>query len=388
MHRLLPIAVCAMIAPALTAQYVSDFEALTASATGTLLTGQDGYYIPVAGSIDWNVYTYAGNTMGVVANPNGGTNFIAGVSPGANCRAQRALAFDNLSAWRFEFDVNCLYTGTATPTNNIGSCSTQPSTTAAYINGLARWPATPTGATWDADLVYYDAANVSTTGSLPDPNFQGLTANHWYHWAFEFDFVSNRYLAIEITDLGTNVTHRYEPTSMYMFGGSAGAPLPTDFRWFASGSAGNVFAIDNARIVPLQYGLYGAGCAGTNGTPSLAAFNNTLPQLGTTFLAQLANMPTAGGAAVVTLGFSDTTFGAITLPLSLANFGAPGCSILISPEFNSFVLNSGGTAVWALTIPNNPALSGARFLNQGVVLDSGANGLGLTVSNARRGSIR
>lgn len=391
MHRLLPLAALAAITPALSAQYVSDFESLTASAAGTLLTGQDGYYLPaVASSVDWNAYTYAGNTMGVVTNPNGGgNNFIAGVAPGTaigSCRAQHALAFDNLSPWRVEFDVNCLFIGTATPANNIGSVSTQPSTTAAYINGLARWPATLTTTSWDADYVYYDAAGTSVTGSVPDTNFQGLMVNHWYHWATEFDFVSNRMRAVEITDLTTNVTHRWEPTDWYMLGGTAGAPLPTDFRWFASGSAGNVFAIDNAMILPLQYGSYGNGCVGTAGTPNLTALSGT-PMLGTTFTAQLSNLP-ASSLALVTTGFSESSFGAVSLPFDLTPLGAPGCMILVSPDIATLVINSGGTAPWTLAIPNNPALSGLGFLNQGVVFDAGANALGLTTSNARRGFIR
>jgi len=297
------------------------------------------------------------------------------------------MNFDNLSAWRWEFDVNCLFTGTGTPTNNIGSCSTQPSTTAAYINGLARWPVSGTGATWDADLVYFDSAGVTTTGSLPDTNFQGLTANHWYHWAFEFDYVSNRYHAIEITDLSTNVTHRYEPTNMYMFGGAAGAPLPTDFRWFASGSAGNVFAIDNAMILPLMYGSYGTGCAGTAGTPALAAAPGSLPQLGSSFQIMVSNMPTTG-AGLVTTGFSDSAYGSVPLPLDLGLFGAPGCTVLTSPDARNLVLSSGGVAGLTLPIPNTTSLAGIGFFNQALVIDLPANGLGLTSSNARRGWIR
>lgn len=391
MQRLLPIALCASLAPTLCAQYTSDFESLTASAAGTLLTGQDGYYLPpVALSVDWNVFTYAGNTMGVVANPNGGNVFIAGVAPGTaigNCRAQRAMNFDNLSAWRFEFDVNCLFTGTPPAANNIGSCSTQPSTTAAYINGLARWPAALTTTTWDADLVYFDSAGVAVTGSLPDTNFQGLTANHWYHWAFEFDYVSNRYHGMEITDLSTNVTHRYEPTDMYMFGGAAGAPLPTDFRWFASGSAGNVFAIDNATILPLMYGSHGTGCAGTAGTPALSAAPGSLPQLGSSFQIMVSSMPTPG-AGLVTTGFSDTLHGSTPLPLDLGLFGAPGCALLSSPDSLTLVISSGGVAGMTLPIPNTTTLAGVGFHNQALVIDVAANGLGLTTSNARHGWIR
>ena len=54
-----------------TAQYTSDFEGslYTGSAAGDILTGQDGFYIPVPGSYDGLVYTYAGNALGLPANP-------------------------------------------------------------------------------------------------------------------------------------------------------------------------------------------------------------------------------------------------------------------------------------------------------------------------------
>lgn len=400
MQRLLTTALAASIAAALSAQgYVSNFESLNASAAGTLLTGQDQWYLPaVANSADWNVHTYAGNPFGTVAHPNGGNNFIAGrptlVGTVVNsARTQRPNTFDSISAWRLTFDVNCQYLGTGTPVNNIGSGSTQPSTTAAYINCLARWPttvSTPPGATWNADFVYFTAANVNTTGSLPDVRFQGLTSNHWYTWTIEFDFVSNRILAIEIVDLTGPLQARFEPADWYMFGGAVTPfpPLPTDFRFFGSGDVNNVFAVDNVFLLPVQYSSYGTGCVGSNGTPALAAVTGSLPQLGTTFQAQLSNMPTAGGAALMALGFSETTYGAFTLPFDLAPLGAAGCRVMISPDFNSFVLNAAGSGVWSLPIPNVPALSGARFLNQGLVFDTAANLLGLTVTNARRGYIR
>jgi len=74
--------------------YATGFENLTASASGTACAGQDGFYVPaVSGSIDGLIYTYAGNTLGIAANPNGGTKFFAGTSGGSSAfpRSQRAV---------------------------------------------------------------------------------------------------------------------------------------------------------------------------------------------------------------------------------------------------------------------------------------------------------
>ncbi|MEO6595004.1 MAG: hypothetical protein ABIP94_09665, partial [Planctomycetota bacterium] len=62
------------LAATLAAQgYTTNFESFAASAAGTPCAGQDGFYVPaVAGSLDGALYTYAGNTLGVPVNPNGG----------------------------------------------------------------------------------------------------------------------------------------------------------------------------------------------------------------------------------------------------------------------------------------------------------------------------
>ena len=82
------------------AQYTSDFEAplYTGTANGDTITGQDGFYIPVAGSQDGLVYTYKGNALGLPQNPNGGSQF-AGVTGGDPAlpvpfaRAQRDISY-------------------------------------------------------------------------------------------------------------------------------------------------------------------------------------------------------------------------------------------------------------------------------------------------------
>ena len=87
--------------------YSTNWETFTATPAGTLCSGQDGFYIPaVTGSIDANIYTYAGNTIGIPANPNGGLNFWAGRSGGgtALARSQRALTLPGTRV-TIEYDV-------------------------------------------------------------------------------------------------------------------------------------------------------------------------------------------------------------------------------------------------------------------------------------------
>ena len=75
------------------AQYSQDFEGLIGSPTGVMLTGQDLYYLPNGtGDTDFMVYTYAGNSLGIVQNPAGGAQFIAAT------RRLRALTWSQI--WR------------------------------------------------------------------------------------------------------------------------------------------------------------------------------------------------------------------------------------------------------------------------------------------------
>ena len=114
--------------PVVAQGYSTDFESFTASPTGDPCYGQDGFYIPVAGSLDGFLYLYPLNPLGVPQNPNGGAIFYAGHSVGGVfARSQRAVTMPT-GRILVEFDVLCNYTGAGTPTNNIGSFSLQPST--------------------------------------------------------------------------------------------------------------------------------------------------------------------------------------------------------------------------------------------------------------------
>ena len=182
------IVVCST-APFAFGQFSTTFEApdYNGSAAGTVLTGQDNFILPAG--VDAMVYTYAGNTLGLPANPVGGSQFIAGTGPGGNdfARGQRPVSFSGADNWTISFDAAMTFVGTLPSAQNIGSMSTQTFPGDATFIALPRWT---------------------------DPN----TA--------------------------------YNPPDRYLFGGAAGAPTPTGFRLFAGAGAvaGNVFAMDNMNI--------------------------------------------------------------------------------------------------------------------------------------------
>ena len=124
------------------------------------------------------------------------------------------------------------------------------------------------------------------------------------------------------------------------------------------------------------YTTFGAGCAGTYGTPTLSPAGD-LPSVNTTFTLQVSGLPWTG-PVFMWLGFSNQFYGSVPLPANLAILGAPQCDVLISPDVLYTMPNVLGTSLWQFGVPNLP---GAVFYNQAVAFDPGANGLGLIFSN-------
>lgn len=141
---------------------------------------------------------------------------------------------------------------------------------------------------------------------------------------------------------------------------------------------------DNVEFLPPQraadYVAYGVGCAGALGVPALAAAPGSLPLPGTTFAAQISGAPL--GIAVMISGLSDTASGGLPLPLPLDPIGMTGCTLFAEALVLDLLVGAGTTATWTLPLPGGTALLGARFFNQGLVLDPGLNALGFTISNA------
>lgn len=109
-------------------------------------------------------------------------------------------------------------------------------------------------------------------------------------------------------------------------------------------------------------------------TPVLSSSEK--PVVGQTFKIDLESGP-ANRAALLAVGFSNSTWNSLPLPLVYA---AP-CSLLTSIDLIFPLATSGtGTGTVSLPIPNDPALVKLRFYQQFVIVDS-ANTIGLIVSN-------
>lgn len=127
------------------------------------------------------------------------------------------------------------------------------------------------------------------------------------------------------------------------------------------------------------YGFFGEGCPGSNGGTS----GNTAvgqPRLGTTLTLGFDNL--AQNAALLLIGFSNSSSPFGTLPLDLAPFGAPGCFGRVRPDFSMLLLGAAGTANVNLPIPTLAPLLGMVFYDQALVLDPAANAAGLVTSDA------
>lgn len=355
--------------------YSTDFENSAASSAGTPAAGQDLFYVPaVAGTIDGAIYTYP-NALGITPNPLGGANFWAGVSQGgtAFARSQRPVTLPTGKIF-VGFDVACSFVGTATPTQNIGSISFQPSTTNPAVNIIARWPTGVTfpPTTWNADFVLGPSPTAGTQGPLPDPAFQGLALGVWHHWTVTVDLVAGVYTEFGITNGVTGITTLYTPPVPLALPGQGLANGATDFRFFCGGtSAGNVFAIDNFTITyGADYRTFGTGCPGALGIPTVAAATGSLPKLGSTFIVTAGNLPV--GVGLMLTGLSNTvTSGSLPLPLPLAALGWPGCDLVVDPLLTDTIVGAGNTANWSLPLPLANVLIGFQFYNQAASLDPG-----------------
>jgi hypothetical protein len=206
------------------AQYSTGFEApaFSGSPAGVMLNGQNGFYNPLPlGSVSAQVYSYAGNALGMPTNPNGGGQFASGIGPadGTNVRSQLDIPFGSgRGMWVLEFDFAVAFAGQPPAAPFIGGLSTQPIATAAAFNVVAAWSDPSTATSWKATGYWFDATGTVLEEDIPAPGFQSLMLNHWYRWATTFDCDTNRIVRVTLTDLTTATAAIYEPTDRYLGG--------------------------------------------------------------------------------------------------------------------------------------------------------------------------
>ena len=120
-----------------------------------------------------------------------------------------------------------------------------------------------------------------------------------------------------------------------------------------------------------NFNLFGRGCAGTGSFVPELGYTGQAAIGGANFNVTLAKA-LGGSAALLAIGSGNTSWGPITLPF---DFGGCDLNVPITLGVSTPVAGSGGgngTASVPLPIPNDPALAGARFYLQWLVIDAGS----------------
>ncbi|MBK8980515.1 MAG: CHRD domain-containing protein [Planctomycetes bacterium] len=134
--------------------------------------------------------------------------------------------------------------------------------------------------------------------------------------------------------------------------------------------AGRIFFADAARAFASAV-AFGTGCG-----PVLSA---TSPVLGSTLSLAVTDVPAGSQIGIVLLGLEQFP------GIDLGPLGAPGCQLLVNPQFLTIdIAVSGSTAGLSIPIPNVPALVGASFAAQVLTVSPGQNAIGIAATNGER----
>lgn len=125
------------------------------------------------------------------------------------------------------------------------------------------------------------------------------------------------------------------------------------------------------------FATFGAGCAGSAGVLQLDSTN--LPTLGLNFALDVTGLPMVPVLTYFGLGFSNTTWNGLPLPLALTSLGLPTCTSYASLDTGVFLPTSTGSATLTLTIPSNASLSGLPLFSQVLALEGSGT---MSLSNA------
>ena len=250
MKRLIAIAVAVGLSAAAQADLATGFEDYNASAAGTLLTGQQGWYLPVAGSADYSVFTYAGNTYNFPPNPQGGNNFVIGKSLGGTsyARTQHDHDFSAGGLWLFSYDSSAQFNGTATTADYLGSFSIQTNPNPVTLN---IWNDNNNPTLYHSS---YITTQYAVPGISPGPAWTNLLPNHWYRQTTLVDFsANNQILEVSIQDLTAGgLPTVVAPNGWHLTAFSP--PVANGIRFFAGGAntgGGNTEAWDNLSVLPV-----------------------------------------------------------------------------------------------------------------------------------------
>ncbi|MFO1050933.1 MAG: hypothetical protein U1F36_01805 [Planctomycetota bacterium] len=375
---LVPFAVAAL-APA---QTVYDFNALNGNDTRpfTQLDGQD----------NWSEQTFnASNRLGVTATLSwDGSHSLQfqEVGPGYGSDASRindgnwgyaAFAGTETQAF-FQADVKVGYWGgvfaLGHDTNNNGTIR------GSETGELGVRFKIGTYSTVQLQLI---AANGTATTTPLAP--LGITGGHWVRIRVVMDLAANAGAgsgSLWVQDITAGQTF-FTPAP-----GLQGIPLGLNPGALDARNAtlwdavwlhfeGATYGLDNILVGASSAAAirYESGC----GSPALELQGRALPVLGGTASTATINLPANALAGVALIGFT-----AIDPGLDLSGAGLTGCRLAVAPATSGDLTLGAGSASFALSVPNAPALLGASVYLQSAVVAPGVNLASVLTSNGLR----
>lgn len=130
-----------------------------------------------------------------------------------------------------------------------------------------------------------------------------------------------------------------------------------------------------------EYRPFGAGCPGSNGTPTLAG-GVLLPVLGQVAVIDATHLPSPAIADFLVLGFALQT-PALDLGTALGT-GPNGCLSRVQPIGTILLGTVNGSASFGFGVPLSPTFAGLSVFGQTLSFDPAANAAGATASNGLR----
>lgn len=138
-------------------------------------------------------------------------------------------------------------------------------------------------------------------------------------------------------------------------------------------------------VNPSRYDVHAVGCSSPS-PPTLSLTKPwTRPWYGETMSVDVG--PAPQGTAILVTGLSDQLSGTTPLPIDLAAFGMPGCSLRVAADYLQYGFDPDGTVTFQLAIPMAPSLIGQSLWQQGFTFVPGANPAGMLATHSRRGVI-
>ena len=128
-------------------------------------------------------------------------------------------------------------------------------------------------------------------------------------------------------------------------------------------------------------------CAGSGGMPLHSVKPRdgaTYPRIGYGIQFDVRNARVFA-PALCTIGFSSQNWGAIPLPLALRDIGGGLCQLHVSMDITiPFATGATGFGGTYFKVPLDELLIGLTVYSQALIVDDGANNLGINASNAMR----